>query len=233
MSFDNLNANMDLGEGYKDQYFNGTVTQNVDPLNLDRIQASVPGLYDPNQGAIPWIMPAKFSPFGIGSTWGVYGSPAIGSDVLIWLQKGDPHFPLYMSMQVTANDEFPSGKSWGFVDPAGNTLNVQDKVIDFKSASGVVIHIDDAGKLTITTASDCDMNISGSMNMTIDGDWNVSASATTITSPTTIEGDFTVKGKTTLQNTQLNGTLMNNSIDLTTHRHGGVRSGGETSAGPQ
>ena len=171
--FDTLHNALDMVEGYKGKYFLGKVTTNVDPKNLDRIKASVVGLYDPNLGDIPWIGPIKNSPFGFGESYGIYGTPAIGSDVLILLQDGDPHYPLYMHVQLSANGAFPSGSSWGFKDPAGNTLNVQGNVVNFTSASGVVINIDASGKLAITTVSDCALSVGGNLSATVSGDATV------------------------------------------------------------
>ena len=136
MSFDTLNDALSLVEGYDGKYFLGKVVENADPLNLDRIKASVTNLYDPDLGDVPWAGPIKISPFGIGASYGWYGNPSVGSDVLILLQEGDIQYPLYMSVQLTGNENFPSGSSWGFADPAGNTFKVEGAFITFTSASG-------------------------------------------------------------------------------------------------
>ena len=160
------------------RYYQGKVTVNVDPLGLDRIQAHVPGMYDTDFGAVPWIMPMKFSPFGIGATWGVYGSPAVGSDVLILLQDGDGHYPMYLSSQTAdSSGTFPSGTSWGFKDPYGNTLKMAaDNTVQFSSGSGATVNISATGDVTINTPGDIDLTATGAVNVTASGDATVTAS---------------------------------------------------------
>lgn len=151
MSFDTLSENLFLIDGLGNKWLKGTVVQNVDPKNLDRIQVSIPGLYDPDLGDVPWCGPVKLSPFGFGSGYGVFGTPVIGSDVAVTLQGGDQHYPLYMHIQCFANpDEFPSGQAWGFKDLQGNKLVVAGKDIQFQSGGGFMVHIDQDGNITTT-----------------------------------------------------------------------------------
>lgn len=175
---DTLDSALDLVSGNgSGRYYMGKVLDNVDPLGLDRIKASVSGLYDTDYGEIPWIAPIKISPFGIGAAWGVYGSPAIDSDVLILLQDGDGHYPLYMSVQINdSSADFPSGESWGFTDPWANKLQVKsDQTIHFESGSGVSVDISETGKLTITTPDDAALHTTGNVTVTATGNIDVSA----------------------------------------------------------
>ena len=133
----------------------GTVTNNKDPLDLDRIQVAVPQLYDPDLGELPWVGCSKDSAFGQGDTWGVHGAPAVGSSVVIELQRGDSHYPICTgSLKRKSAPGFKSGVNWGFVDPAGNTLNVNlaTKEIKFTSSGGMVIQIDSGGNVKTTSA---------------------------------------------------------------------------------
>lgn len=153
--FDTLDNNLELRDDYKGRLFLGVVTDNKDPLNMDRVQVSVLGLYDPNSGSVPWCGPLKISPFGISKDWGVYGAPAIGSDVLILLQDGDAHYPMYLSIQRAAQAGFVSGTNWGFVDPFKNRLNfdLATGAIQFVAAAGVTINISKDGALDVTAKS--------------------------------------------------------------------------------
>lgn len=153
MSFDTLQETKSLVDGYAGIWIKGTVKNNVDPNNMDRVQIEVPGLYESGLGELPWVGPLKLSSFGIGDGYGVYGTPKIGSDVIVWLQDGDPNYPVYMHVQTKANDTFPSGTSWGFQDPDGNQLLVQGKDVKFTSGGGLVFHIADNGDLTVTAPS--------------------------------------------------------------------------------
>lgn len=167
MSFDTMHSSMEAMDSYDGKRFQGKVVDNVDPLNLGRIKASVTNLYDPGNGELPWIGPEKFSPFGQGSSWGTFGSPAVGSDVEILLQNGDPHYPVYRSFQAFADNEFPSGgKSWGFRDPYGNVFKcLQDKTVQLRCSAGVTITISPSGDLSITASGDTSINSSGNVRV--------------------------------------------------------------------
>lgn len=211
--FDSLDTALDLmrrdGPG---RWYMGKVVVNVDPLGRDRIQVRAPGLYDPDMGPVPWVGPIKISPFGIGGSWGVYGSPAIGSDVLILLQDGDGHYPMYMSVQTSSSaPAFPSGAAWGFTDPYGNTLKMSaDNSVSFTAASGATVSISAGGDIAV--------NAPGSVSVN-------AGSGASVTSPNnTINGTTTINGNTTI-----NGALLNNGVNIgSSHRHNYSGSGGTT-----
>lgn len=169
MSFDTLNSQLELFTDYgSGKFFLGKVYDNKDPLNLDRIRASVPGLYDPDLGETPWIGPVKFSPFGTGDTWGVYGTPALDSNVLILLQDGDPHYPMYFSVQTKENTEFPSGECWGFQDPLGNKVkfDLSTGEISFTTSTGVSVDVDMSGNVSVVSPGNISANANGSVSVT-------------------------------------------------------------------
>lgn len=176
MSFDTLNSSMDMLPEYQGQLLRGKVVDNNDPLNLGRIKVSVPNLYDPGLGELPWCGQMKFSTFGQGPTWGVFGSPAVGSDVLILLQNGDPHHPVFISMQSTLDAEFPSGgASWGFRDPYGNVLKVlANESVEFRAVAGVTFTVSPSGDLTVTAQGNTTVNTSGNTTVNTSGDTSVS-----------------------------------------------------------
>lgn len=214
--FDTLNAALELTAGYKGKWFHGVVVSNSDPLNIDRVQASVPGLYDPDLGAIPWAGPFKYTPFGSGPEWGVYGVPEVGSDVVILLQDGDPHYPVYYSLQCHPNAEFPSGNSWGFVDPYGNKLKIErNKTVTFQASAGVTFTISPSGNLSVTVA--------GTTSINSTGDVNITAPTTTINGNAVVTGDLAV-----------GGSMTNAGVNTgSTHTHPGVQPGSGNTGGPQ
>ena len=177
MSFDTLNSALDLMPDYKGVLFQGVVVNNNDPENLGRIQASIPNLYDPGVGELPWIGPDKFSPFGQGTAWGVFGSPAVGSDVLILFQNGDPHFPIYRTYQAHADGEFPSGgASWGFRDPYGNVFKcLSDKTVQMRCVGGVTFTVSPSGDLTVTAAGNTSVSTEGNTSLSTGGNLTVSS----------------------------------------------------------
>lgn len=202
--FDTLNEALKLRQGYGTTYILGEVKINEDPIAKDRIKVAVPGLYDPDQGEVPWVGTLKWSPFGQGKNWGWYGSPAVGSDIAIELQEGDPNYPLYHSVQRYAPpEEFSkSGKVWGFKDPKGNVFRCDLETGDvlFTTPSGVVINIDENGKIKVVGKTEAEIEV-----------------------PT-----LYVKA-----DTHFTGNLTSNGVDISsTHVHGEVMSGGSNTGVP-
>lgn len=168
--FDNLNEALKLREGYGMTYVMGKVTSNKDDdsaksgsgINKDRILVSAPGLYDPDQGEIPWVGSLKKSPFGQGKNWGVYGSPYPGSDVALELQDGNASYAMYHSIQrYPSPSEFSKpGLEWGLKDPIGNLVrfDLETKEVEISTKAGVVVKISGDGELTITTKGDTTLN---------------------------------------------------------------------------
>lgn len=180
--FDTLNSAMNfLLPEYSGSYMLGVVIDNVDPDNLGRIKVNVPGLYDLDVGEIPWCGPDKHAQFGHGATWGTYGSPAIGSDVLILLQNGDPHYPVYRSTQCHANSEFPSGASWGWVDPFGNVFKcLADKTVQFRAIAGTEITVSPSGDITIHTVANATVNTDGNTAINTQGNTSIVSQGDTL-----------------------------------------------------
>lgn len=248
MSVDTLDSNLELTRDYDGIKFLGKVVKNEDPLNLDRVQVRVDGLYDPDDGEVPWAGPRKLSSFGIGNGFGIYGVPAVGADVIITLQNGDPHYPMYESVQRYAHLDYPSGHVWGFVDPDGNKLKVdlQGHTVTFTSSTNVVFHIDNQGNLsvdvpgtttvtsqkTISLISEQDMNLNATGSINIDAGTAVNIDAGTdvnVTAPNINNtGDVDTQGDQTS-----NGSIVNNGKHVdSTHTHDGIKRGGEISNPP-
>lgn len=178
-----------------DGYKIGTVVVNEDPMGLGRIKVRVPNLFDPAQGDVPWVGPHKKSPFGIGVGYGVYGSPALGSQVRIKLQDGDPHYALFEADEypkAAANPKFKSPKTWGFKDPKGNELFVNMETDDwqFTTHSGVSIKYDAQGNAVIHIPKDETTTIGGDGHTTVTGRITLNVGG---------DAAITVAGATTLQ----------------------------------
>jgi len=195
---------MNNKEDYDGKYLIGTVIVNLDPDGLDRIKALIPGIYDDEESCV-WIGPSKFSPFGVGGGYGVYGPPAIGSQILVILQDGDQHHPIYLGSLLAFGKKTAEQKrefhnnAWGFVDPTGNKLLVDmtTKTWTFVHSSLVSMVIKD-GTVTVTTPQDHNWLIKGNMNATVEG--NMTAN---VAGNTTMHSDGTceIQGSTI----QLNG----------------------------
>jgi uncharacterized protein involved in type VI secretion and phage assembly len=70
--------------------YRGTVMNNIDPLQIGRIQAIVPDVsnYIPTSFAMPCVPLA-------GKQMGTYMVPQIGSGVWIEFEQGDPDYPIW------------------------------------------------------------------------------------------------------------------------------------------
>ena len=71
--------------------YRGTVINNIDPLQIGRIQAIVPDV----SGLLPssWAMPC--APVA-GSNMGVFTVPPMGAGVWIEFERGDPDYPIWV-----------------------------------------------------------------------------------------------------------------------------------------
>ena len=70
--------------------YRGTVMNNIDPMQIGRIQAIVPDVsnYIPTSFAMPCVPLA-------GKQMGSYMVPQIGSGVWIEFEQGDPDYPIW------------------------------------------------------------------------------------------------------------------------------------------
>jgi len=71
--------------------YRGTVVNNVDPMQIGRIQAMVPDVS--NVMLSSWAMPCV--PVA-GINMGVFTLPLIGSGVWVEFEQGDPDFPIWV-----------------------------------------------------------------------------------------------------------------------------------------
>ena len=82
--------------------YRGTVINNVDPMQIGRIQAIVPDV----SGVVPtsWAMPCLP---GAGINAGLYTVPQIGSGVWIEFEQGDPDRPIWVGVYWGTAAEVP------------------------------------------------------------------------------------------------------------------------------
>jgi hypothetical protein len=153
----------------------GTVIENEDPEGLGRFKVKVPEALDPDQGPVPWVLPMRYSPFGQGVDYGVYGSPKIESGVRVSFQNGDPQCPVYESaeyLKAFANPKFASPDTWGFKDWGGSELwvNMRTGAWEFTHQSGSYAKYDGDGNLVVHTVKDQTQTIGSNLTITTVGD---------------------------------------------------------------
>ena len=83
--------------------YRGTVINNIDPMQMGRIQAFVPDVL----GDLPssWAMPC----LSVGGTQGgMFTVPTIGSGVWIEFEQGDSDYPIWTGCFYGSAEEVPS-----------------------------------------------------------------------------------------------------------------------------
>lgn len=70
--------------------YRGSVENNVDPMQLGRVQVSVPAVL--GQGTLSWAMPCV--PYA-GSGVGFFAIPPVGAHVWVEFEGGDPDYPIW------------------------------------------------------------------------------------------------------------------------------------------
>jgi type VI secretion system (T6SS) baseplate-like injector VgrG len=133
--------------------YRGTVLQNIDPMQMGRIQVIVPDVSSvlPSSWAMPCVPIA-------GKQMGSYFVPQIGSGVWVEFEQGDPDYPIWTGCFWGSAAELPvlalagNPVSPSIVLGTGllNTVAVSDLPgptggIMLKSATGAFILVNDTG----------------------------------------------------------------------------------------
>lgn len=132
--------------------YRGIVVNNVDPMQIGRIQVSIPGV---NITPSSWAMPC--APAG-GLQYGFFTVPLIGAGVWVEFEQGDPDFPIWAgcywgsAADVPALSHLVPPGLGGFVIQTAlqNGIVVSDVPgptggIMLKSTTGATITVNDTG----------------------------------------------------------------------------------------
>jgi uncharacterized protein involved in type VI secretion and phage assembly len=150
--------------------YRGTVVNNVDPMQLGRIQAMVPDV----SGLVPtsWAMPCM--PFG-GINAGMFAVPMIGAGVWIEFEQGDPDYPIWVGTYWGSAAELPMLAQTApapipaviMQTPLNNGLVISDAGgpmgvggITLQTATGAMIAINEIG-ITITNGKGATITLTG------------------------------------------------------------------------
>jgi uncharacterized protein involved in type VI secretion and phage assembly len=140
--------------------FRGTVVNNIDPMQMGRIQARVPTVLGSN--SLNWAMPCV--PYG-GPGVGFFMIPPVDANVWIEFEGGDTDYPIWSGCfwdegDVPADPAIPQMKVIK-TDTATITLN------DTPGAGGVLIETTAGMKIEITaTGIEINNGQSGSIKLT-------------------------------------------------------------------
>ena len=153
MSFD-VQANLALETQLPRRYFGkyrGTVLNNIDPLQMGRIQAIVPDVSSISPTS--WAMPCL--PVG-GIQMGVFAVPLIGAGVWVEFEHGDPDHPIWTGcywgsaaeVPATALLSPPPVPAITLQTPLQNSIIISDNPaigITIKTTTGAMIMVTDLG----------------------------------------------------------------------------------------
>ena len=146
----------------------GTVINNVDPMQLGRIQALVPDVL----GNLPssWAMPCLSSG---GTQNGMFTVPVVGAGVWIEFEQGDPDYPIWTGCFFGSTTEVPAMaktvppgvQGITFQTPRQNGITISDVPgptggILIKAAEGAFIAINDVG-ITISNGKGALITLQG------------------------------------------------------------------------
>ena len=147
--------------------YRGTVIDNIDPMQTGRLQAQVP---DVSNVPLAWAMPCL--PFA-GIQSGFYAVPAIGSQVWIEFEQGNPDYPIWVGCFRDSAADVPAlalagvpGLQQIIVQTTGqNTLLISDAPgptggILLKSSTGALISVSDVG-ITISNGQGATITMNG------------------------------------------------------------------------
>jgi uncharacterized protein involved in type VI secretion and phage assembly len=159
-----------MSESPKKYYgkYRGTVIQNVDPLQMGRIQVMVPDVSNviPSSWAMPCLPVA-------GKQMGMFVLPPIGSGVWVEFEQGEPDYPIWVGCWWGSAAEVPA---LALATPppldrivlqttAQNAIQISDLPgptggIMLKSATGALILVNDVG-ITISNGKGATIMMTG------------------------------------------------------------------------
>lgn len=116
--------------------YRGTVVNNIDPMQLGRIQISVPSVL--GEGRMSWAMPCV--PYA-GSGVGFFAVPPVGANVWVEFEGGDLDYPIW------------SGCFWGVGEVPAMPAIAEMKVLKTDMGTITINDLPGIGGIKIETAT--------------------------------------------------------------------------------
>ncbi|HUW68091.1 MAG TPA: phage baseplate assembly protein V [Candidatus Nanoarchaeia archaeon] len=116
--------------------YRGTVENNIDPMQLGRIQVNVPSVL--GEGRMSWAMPCV--PYA-GSGVGFFAIPPVGANVWIEFEGGNPDYPIW------------SGCFWGVGEVPAMPAIAGMKVLKTDMGTITINDLPGVGGITIETTT--------------------------------------------------------------------------------
>ncbi len=148
--------------------YRGTVFNNIDPMQMGRIQVIVPDVSSISPSS--WAMPCL--PVG-GIQMGVFAVPIIGAGVWVEFEHGDPDYPIWTGCYWGSAAEVPSTALLSpppvpaitLQTPLQNSIIISDNPaigITIKTTTGAMIMINDLG-ITISNGKKAILTMIGTV----------------------------------------------------------------------
>lgn len=159
----------DVGEKFYGKY-RGTVVNNLDPLQLGRIQVMVPDVLGLSVSS--WAMPCV--PIA-GKQQGIFVLPQVGAGVWVEFEQGEPDYPIWVGCFWGIAAEVPAlalappppppGQNIVIQTTGQNTLLLSDVPgptggVMLKTATGAMVLMNDIG-VTITNGKGATITMNG------------------------------------------------------------------------
>ena len=112
--------------------YRGSVANNIDPLQLGRVQISCPAVL--GDGQLPWAMPC--TPYA-GPGVGLFAVPPVGAAVWVEFEGGDPDYPIL------------AGCFWGSGDVPAQPALASTKMLKTDGLTLTINDLPGAGGLTL------------------------------------------------------------------------------------
>ncbi|MGW5241046.1 phage baseplate assembly protein V [Monashia sp. NPDC004114] len=116
--------------------YRGTVENNIDPMQLGRVQVSCPAVL--GSGQLSWALPC--SPYA-GSGVGLFLVPPVGANVWVEFEAGNPNNPIL------------GGCFWGTGEVPASPALAEMKVLKTDSMSIELSDLPGAGGITVSVSS--------------------------------------------------------------------------------
>ena len=114
--------------------YRGTVENNIDPMQLGRIQVSVPSVL--GEGRMSWAMPCV--PYA-GSGVGFFAIPPVGANIWVEFEGGNPDYPIW------------SGCFWGVGEVPAMPAIAEMKILKTDMGTITLNDLPGVGGITIET----------------------------------------------------------------------------------
>lgn len=196
-------------ENFENPFFIGTVEDNKDPTFNYRVKVRIEGIHpkEVTTEQLPWAAKVDASFMGMDSSSISHSIPEVGSKVLLLAIGNNINSLIYLGCLYKKADSTPNGDDYlncyGIYDKNGNYIKL-DKVQK-------LFELIWSGKINIDKIQE--------MNITVNGNVNLTAPTTNIKSNVSIEGTLDVTG---LIQGQVDIRAGGGATGLLTHTHAGV-----------